>query len=696
MKRTRCVGFVGALTLLLGGAAVATAADQQAVGQQATSSQSAESAATSTQVAPTNENIDVRIHSPGDNGAVTQTNSSAAASAAANANTTNQAAAQQQAGGGGTQAAGQAASNAQAAQSNATSTQVKPKNTNISVRIDSPGDGGSVDQTNSSAAKSAAVNANDTTQSAEQAQAGGSCCSGTSGGTQTAGQAADNDQTARSSATATQKHPTNTNIAVRIHSPGKDGDVTQTNSSEAASLAANANATDWSVAQQQGGGSCCAGSTTQAAGQSAGSEQSAASTATSTQVKPTNTNTPVRIGSPGDSGSVTQTNASHAASAALNANDTDQSAAQQQAGDGGTGVQAVGQSAANAQQAASAATSHQTGASNTNAPVRIGSSGNDGSVTQTNASVAKSIAANHNDTDQTAIQQQAGGCCTSSHGGTYDPPKDGSYDSPKNGSSDSPKDGPYDKRGDCCHGGTGVQAIGQKVANEQSAQSTAESNQSGASNTNAPVRIGSSGGSGSVEQNNASLAASAALNANATTQGATQQQAGGLGTAVQAIGQKAVSAQSAVSSATSTQYKPSNSNTPVRIGSSGDDGSVTQTNASLAKSIAANLNATDQTATQQQAGSCCRKSGSYSPKDCGCSHGTLVQAIGQAAANRQAAWSAADSTQKHPTNTNAPVREWSSGGGGSLTQTNLSWAGSIAANANALTQYATQQQGGGA
>ena len=254
----------------------------------------------------------------------------------------------------------------------------------------------------------------------------------------------------------------------------------------------------------------------------------------------------------------------------MNLNGTEQSATQEQAGgccapsvervkpspccSGGTGVQAVGQFADSSQTATSAATSTQDHPSNTNTPVRIGSYGDDGAVSQTNASIALSGAGNLNLTDQSATQQQAGGL------------------------------------------GTGVQAIGQKAGNDQYADSSATSTQSGASNTNAPVRIGSPGGGGTVEQTNASIALSGAGNLNATKQSATQTQGGGgccgYGTGVQAIGQKAWSSQTANSKANSAQYRPSNTNAPVRIASEGYDGAVTQTNGSLAASAAGNLNAT--------------------------------------------------------------------------------------------------------
>ena len=148
-------------------------------------------------------------------------------------------------------------------------------------------------------------------------------------------------------------------------------------------------------------------------------------------------------------------------------------------------------------------------------------------------------------------------------------------------------------------GGPVVQQADQYASNDQSAHSTADSTQKGASNSNAPVRIGSSGGGGSVTQVNGSLAASAAGNHNSTDQSADQSAGGsGGGVTVQALGQKAVNGQEAGSHATSEQDGASNDNSPVRIKSAGDDGDVTQANLSGAFSVAGNANDTTQNASQ--------------------------------------------------------------------------------------------------
>lgn len=500
---------------------------------------------------------------------------------------------------GGTQALGQSASNQQSASSDATSTQYNPTNQNISVRVLSPGNNGPVTQTNSSQALSAAGNKNDTDQTASQTQGGG-------GGTQAADQSAASKQKADADATSTQIKPTNENISVRVLSPGDDGSVRQTNASEAGALAGNKNETEQTADQSQGGGSG-----TQAAEQSAYNDQKASADAESKQIHPTNQNIGVRVLSPGDNGSVKQTNASGAVALAGNENETTQDASQQQGGHdmrpskdskdscckdhGSTGIQALGQSAVNKQDASADATSKQIHPSNVNAPVRVGSPGDNGSVEQSNVSFAGAAAGNSNETEQNASQDQGGGYPLLSK--------------------DSCRDHCYE--GDS----TAIQALGQQAYSDQKAESDATSKQDGASNVNAPVRTGSPGDDkGSVEQLNASGAESFAGNSNDTEQNAEQEQhGGGYGTAIQALGQDAVNKQRADSDATSEQYCPVNLNAPVSEGDgydakghgydakdrkpekkTGKGGSVKQANLSWAKSWAGNRNSLSQWGSQQQ------------------------------------------------------------------------------------------------
>ncbi len=115
----------------------------------------------------------------------------------------------------------------------------------------------------------------------------------------------------------------------------------------------------------------------------------------------------------------------------------------------------------------------QSGASNTNTPVRVGSKGDDGDVSQSNSVDSKATALNANLTGQKADQDQRGGDCRCGDGGT--------------------------------------QAIGQKAKNDQSAAAASLAAQSGghdrcgcgsSGNTNTPVRVDSKGDGGSVEQSN--------------------------------------------------------------------------------------------------------------------------------------------------------------------------------------------------
>jgi hypothetical protein len=321
----------------------------QTAEQVAGNAQYADSSATSTQIQPTNQNISVRVLSPGDAGAVTQTNESTAQSFAGNGNATEQAVQQSQSGVGGTavQEAAQLADSVQKASSEAESTQVKPENQNISVRVLSEGDDGAVTQTNSSTAKSEAKNGNETLQQIGQSQGGRDggmmynsrekdhpscgCDSGTA--IQAAGQEAYNKQQAESTATSTQVKPKNQNISVRVLSPGDDGAVDQTNDSTALSKAANYNATGQGIEQTQGATGCgChkGGTAIQAAGQAAFNWQKANSSAESKQIEPANKALSFRFKSYGGGGDLTQSNSSTAGSYAVNWNELEQLLAQSQ------------------------------------------------------------------------------------------------------------------------------------------------------------------------------------------------------------------------------------------------------------------------------------------------------------------------------------------------------------------------------
>ena len=383
----RCRLLALIVGMLLIGAIPATASassfGEQSAGQDAASQQTATSGATSTQIAPSNENISVRVLSPGDNGNVSQSNNSSASSGAANANLTGQATRQIQSAGGAAakalQTAGQDAANMQSAESKADSTQDHPKNENISVRVLSPGNDGNVSQENNSEAKSFAGNENGTLQKTDQGQGGsgkvitparglstdgkGNPCGCDSGskGIQAAGQDAGNKQDAKSEATSKQIKPENQNDPVRVLSgsgkPSKDGkgdscgcnsrtapdtgsgdngSVDQSNNSSAHSFAGNLNFMKQDIQQRQAGmpevlsslvtlrDPCgCSGGNTgvQAGGQDAWNKQNAMSNADSEQLGAKNDNEPTRTKlSDGSNGDVSQENNSEAKSKSLNLN----------------------------------------------------------------------------------------------------------------------------------------------------------------------------------------------------------------------------------------------------------------------------------------------------------------------------------------------------------------------------------------
>ena len=143
-----------------------------------------------------------------------------------------------------------------------------------------------------------------------------------------------------------------------------------------------------------------------------------------------------------------------------------------------------------------------------------------------------------------------------------------------------------------------MQAVGQWASNEQAAQSSADSSQKGACNTNAPVRVKSPGDVGDVDQSNSASAQSVAGNLNVTDQATEQAADGWSAVAVQAIGQKADNDQDASSEASSEQIAPTNDNGPVRILSWGGGGWIEQSNASDAASAAGNRKWTGQGAGQ--------------------------------------------------------------------------------------------------
>jgi hypothetical protein len=173
------------------------------------------------------------------------------------------------------QAAGQIASNDQDAWASADSVQIKPENSNLSVRAlddgherkDKDGDEGEVSQENSSKALALSLNVNDLVQTADQSRGGQE---------RTLGAPSEPELSAREPKEEPKDHPKD-----------EDAGVSQLNKSFAAALSANLNHTTQTTTQSQDGKGDVA---VQASGQVAGNEQKAGSKADSFQLGARNEN----------------------------------------------------------------------------------------------------------------------------------------------------------------------------------------------------------------------------------------------------------------------------------------------------------------------------------------------------------------------------------------------------------------------
>jgi hypothetical protein len=570
----------------------------QSVGQDAKSWQTAGALAGTLQHGSSNDNVGVRVLSPGDSGSVEQANNASSQAAAGNTNATGQSAVQNPGsaccestdsserpigpkaddgccGGDGTQTVGQSADSSQAASAGAATFQENPSNTNVSVRVLSEGDDGDVAQSNDASSTATAANANRTQQSADQSQTGGSCCGG-KGGSQAVGQSSSTDQQSEAASLTGQKDARNTNVSVRVLSPGDGGSVSQANRASSDAKAGNTNTTSQTAdqTQSQAGNRCCGGSSSQAIGQSASSSQEARALGATLQGGASNTNAPVRVQSDGDNGDVDQSNDASSTASAGNTNTTQQTADQDQGGGtccGGVGIQAIGQKADTDQHAGAAALTAQIGASNTNAPVRVQSDGDNGDVDQSNDASSTASAGNTNTTQQTADQDQGG---------------------------------------DTCCGGVGIQAIGQLASNRQGAFALSATLQAwmpercgcdpraAGGNSHAPVRTASHGDDGEVSQSNGASSDAKAGNTNETPQTAAQRGRPGCGCnglpAIQAAGQSSWSLQFTAVLAAAAQLGAHQHASPARNHSPGYGGSLSQAGSTIATSTGGNRNATGQ------------------------------------------------------------------------------------------------------
>ncbi len=558
-------------------AAAAAAADPgpiQVSGQSATTSQQAAAASSATQVDPSNKNISIRVLSPGNDGPVTQSNSVGSSAAAGNQSSTGQSA-NQAASGSGIQSSQQEAGTDQVAAALSAAAQFDPSNKNVGIRVLSPGGDGSVTQSNNAGSRADAGNASSTTQSGSQSQTGSSCgCSDsapaqtsdqsastpvqTSGQPastpiQTSDQSASTDQTAAALSAAKQVDPSNTNVSIRVLSPGDGGSVSQSNDAASSAAAGNRAATTQGASQSQSGGCGCSGDAIQTANQAAGTEQDALAASLAAQIDPSNDASPVRVLSPGNDGSVNQSN--NAASSALAGNSaaTTQNASQSQAGEScrcgdGLGIQALGQQADTQQSSAALSATLQlfgdehsrcgcggSSSGNNASPVRVWSPGSDGSVDQSNNAESSAIAGNRAATSQDGVQSETG---------------------------------------------SGIQVLGQQAATEQVAFAASLAAQIDPSNDASPVRVWSPGGGGSVTQSNRAASSATAGNDAWTGQSGRQSIAGKpCGCAqlpIQVAGQWAGTAQLAPVFSAVLQASPENDASGTSVWSPGTADSLAQ------------------------------------------------------------------------------------------------------------------------
>jgi len=547
------------------------------------------------------------------------------------------------------QVSGQSATTSQQAAAASSATQINPSNTNISIRVLSPGNDGPVTQSNTAASSAAAGNASSTNQNANQSAAGG-------GGIQTSQQSAGTDQLAVALSAAQQYNPSNTNVPIRVLSPGNDGAVTQSNTAASRADAGNAASTNQNGSQSQGGSSCgCegsgSGSAIQTSDQSAETGQSAAALSDATQIDPTNTAVAVRVLSPGNGGSVTQSNNAASSAAAGNKAETNQNDSQSTAlgkcSCGGDPIQIAKQSAETEQDSGALSTVLQKDPSNDASPVRVWSPGSDGSVTQSNNAASSATSGNAANTTQNG-SQSAGGS-------------------------------------DCACGGQAIQVLGQDAATGQSSTALSGAFQlfgdhsrcgcggSSSGNNASPVRVWSPGSDGSVTQSNNAASSATSGNSASTTQNGTQSAAGG-GLAIQALGQQSLTEQESLAASLAAQIGASNNASPVRVWSPGGGGSVTQSNGAASSASAGNDARTYQSGRQTIAG-----------RECGCQQ-LPIQAAGQWAGTAQLAPAFSAALQLHGQNDSSPTSVYSPGPAGALTQAN-----GAASRGDALNRASTGQ-----
>jgi hypothetical protein len=733
-----------ALCLALAAVAAADPGSIQVSGQSATTQQQAGAASSATQVDPSNTNVSVRVLSPGDDGSVSQSNTAGSSASAGNQAGTTQTAGQT-AGGSGIQTSQQQAGTDQLALALSAADQAGASNANLPVRVLSPGDDGSVTQGNTVGSQATSGNAATTGQSANQGQSSACSCSGSGSGIQTADQSAGTGQSSDAASTATQVDPSNTTVSIRVLSPGDDGSVSQNNTVGSQATSGNTATTGQTSTQNQSGPSCgCSGSGSgiQTANQSAGTEQESGALSTAKQDHPSNTNVSIRVLSPGDDGSVSQANTVTSSATSGNSASTKQDATQTQAGHGcgcgTTPVQQAKQDAGTGQSAGGLSGAGQQDAANGDSPTDVASPSSGGAVNQSNSAGSSANAGNSASTGQNASQNASGtGIQTSDQSAGTDqsaialssakqidpsntagsirvlsPGDDGSVtqantvgSTATSGNSASTTQSSNQAQGSSCGcsqpiwsdavapstSSPAIQVAGQQASTSQGSLAGSAAVQVGASNTASPVRVLSPGGGGNVSQSNTAGSSATSGNAATTTQTSDQAAAGrscGCGSAIQVAGQKAHTDQGSLALSGALQVfghgksdcecgggKPSgNVASPVRVGSYGSDGNVTQSNTVGSSATSGNTASTTQDAEQG-------------------ANGPAIQVIGQDAWTSQASFAASLAAQFGASNVASPVRVKSPGGGASVSQQNTAGSSATSGNAADTAQQGSQYAG---
>jgi hypothetical protein len=623
------------LAVLAASAGTALAAGPVQSGTQSSSTdQAAIAASSATQVQPSNQDVSVRVLSPGNDGAVTQSNDASSTANASNTAATTQNTSQTLASACGCElksaglddvlgTAWQAAGGGPAA---------------------APAPAGST-QSNDAGSNGTAANTAPTSQAAQQSSPAAS-----GSGVQSSNQNASTKQAAIAASSATQVAPSNSNISVRVLSPGNDGAVSQSNEASSSADASNSAATTQGSSQTGGGSGGVQSST-----QGADTKQGSLAESSATQIHPENSNLSVRVLSPGNDGSVSQSNEAESSANAKNVAPVTQTSTQSQAGPScgcmGTSptVQAIGQWSSVEQGAAAASSAEQIHPSNVSDPVRIASPGGDGSLTQSNEVSSEANADNTAPVSQTGSQRQAPSSCG-------------------------------------CSSGPAVQALAQSSEVGQLGIALSSALQVGATNESGPVRIASAGDGGNVSQSNEAESEANASNVAPVSQTGTQQQAG---SGVQALAQKSEIGQAALATSAVFQLPGEsrcgcgssfgNSSDPVRVWSDGNDGNLSQSNEASSSADASNLAAPTQQGTQTQ-----------SSPSCSCGGGIGVQALGQESKVDQIAAALSSAKQIGASNASEPVRILSIGGGGSTRQSNEASSDSTAPNVARILQAGQQ------